>query len=77
MDSRVNGLTRESEALATRLVSVETWMQGRKNASLNVTADAGSAAVSQATLNNVTDLSLLFFLETNIFHRPPSGNQVF
>ena len=64
MDSRVNGLTRESEALATRLVGVETWVQGRKNASLNVTADAGSAAVSQATLDNITDLQSAVDLNT-------------
>eukprot|EP00752_Nemacystus_decipiens_P004391 g4014.t1 len=56
IESRVDGLMRESEALATRLVGVETWVQGRRSASLNVTADAGSAAVSQATLDNIVDL---------------------
>ena len=68
MESRVNGLTRESEALATRLVGVETWVQGRKSASQNVTADSGSAAVSQATLDNITDLQGAVDLNTgNIF----------
>ena len=56
MESRVNGLTTESEELARRLVGVETWMEGRKSASVNVTAADGSAAVSQATLDNIADL---------------------
>lgn len=68
MQSRVDGLARESEALAARLVGVETWVQGRKSASLNVTADSGSAAVSQATLDNIVDLQGAVDLNTsNIF----------
>eukprot|EP00903_Cladosiphon_okamuranus_P019541 g17972.t1 len=68
MQSRVDGLTRENEALATRLVGVETWVQGRKSASLNVTADSSAAEVSQATLNNIVDLQTSVDLNTgNIF----------
>ena len=68
MQSRVNGLTRESEALASRLVGVETWVQGRKSASLNVTTASGSAEVSQATLDNIIDLQSSVDVNTgNIF----------
>lgn len=65
MTTRLNGLTSESESISSRLVGVETWVQGRVDTSKSVTVDAGAGAVTQAVLDRLTDAEGLTDINSN------------